>query len=202
MIPCRLDDFIHGSCFGGDLCFHKQHFFTKSYSYSSLIFTTTVTYLQYGYWRFNAKVIRKTFQNNLSVWAWYSKSSLSDLGGYVMDLAFDQLDTKFFLPEQQPMATRNGAFSDVFKRNPRTCQRYGKSFAVKPCEVWYRFGHEIKLAQFRFTKSFNLKAHPKQHYHYHPQIIFCKTISWCQCTLVVRSYKAIPMMNRQRVFLQ
>ena len=35
-----------------------------------------------------------------------------------MDLAFNQLDTKFLLPKRQPMATRNGAFSDVFKRNP------------------------------------------------------------------------------------
>ena len=35
-----------------------------------------------------------------------------------MDLAFDQLDTQFLLPEQQPMATRNSAFSDVFKKNP------------------------------------------------------------------------------------
>ena len=52
-----------------------------------------------------------------------------------MDLAFDQLDTKFLLQERQPIATRNGAFSNVFKRNPRTRQRYGKSFAVEPCEV-------------------------------------------------------------------
>lgn len=66
----------------------------------------------------------------------------------------------------------------------------------------HRFGHELEPSHFRFTRSFNLQAHLKQHYHYHPQIIFRRTISWCQCTLVVRSYKAVPMMNRQRVFLQ
>ena len=53
----------------------------------------------------------------------------------MMDLDFDQLDTKFLLPERQPMATKNGAFSDVFKKNPWTYQRYGKSLAVEPCEI-------------------------------------------------------------------
>lgn len=52
-----------------------------------------------------------------------------------MDLAFNQLDTKFLLSERQPMATRNGAFSDIFKRNLWTRQRYGKSLAIEPYEV-------------------------------------------------------------------
>ena len=119
-----------------------------------------------------------------------------------MDLAIDQLDTKFFLPEWQPMATRNGAFSDVFKRNSGPVKDMANLLPSNLVRFWHRFGHELEPKHFRLTRSFNLQAHPKQHYHYYPQIIFCRTISWCQCMLVVRSYKAVPMMNGQRVFLQ
>lgn len=84
----------------------------------------------------------------------------------------------------------------------RTYQRYSKSPLVGPVRLRHRFGHELEPIHFRFTRSFSLQAHPKQHYHYYLQIIFRKTISWCQCTLIVRSYKAVPKMNRQWVFLQ
>ena len=38
--------------------------------------------------------------------------------------------------------------------------------------------------------------------HYHPKIIFRRATSWCYSTLVVKSYKAVPILNKQQVFLQ
>ena len=78
-----------------------------------------------------------------------------------MDWAFNHLDTKFSLPERQPMATKNGAFSDVFKRNPGPVKDMANLLPSNLVRFRHRFGHELEPSHFRFTRSFNLQAHPK-----------------------------------------
>ena len=70
----------------------------------------------------------------------------------------------------------------------------------------HRFGHglgtRLKCQHSWVYLIIDLLRASKVISHYHPEIIFRRATSWCHFTLVVKGYKAVPMSNKQQVFLQ